>query len=166
LASGSVGIGRCGGTGVTVRATDPGGLWDEDTFRVAVSWACPGPVEMPGAPVLIAPVDGRTAHNDAPTFTWHPVGGAQAYQLQVDEADEGHPADFARAELDKTLAGTEYVLAAGLSGTTYTWRVRAVSGAEMGDWSEGWTFTVGAPSHVWRRVYLPVVVQGRSYRLK
>ena len=33
----------CGGTDVTVRVTDPGGLWDEDAFRVAVSWSCPGP---------------------------------------------------------------------------------------------------------------------------
>jgi hypothetical protein len=32
----------CGGTDVTVRTTDPGGLWDEDTFRVAVSWSCTG----------------------------------------------------------------------------------------------------------------------------
>jgi hypothetical protein len=30
----------CGYTDVTVRATDPGGLWDEDTFRVAVTWSC------------------------------------------------------------------------------------------------------------------------------
>jgi hypothetical protein len=52
----------CGWTDVTVRATDPGGAWDDDTFCVAVTWSCPGPVEMPGAPVLIAPVDGRAAH--------------------------------------------------------------------------------------------------------
>jgi C1A family cysteine protease len=32
----------CGYTDVTVRVTDPGGLWDNDTFRVAVSWSCPG----------------------------------------------------------------------------------------------------------------------------
>jgi hypothetical protein len=31
-----------GYTDVTVRVTDPGGLWDNDTFRVAVSWSCPG----------------------------------------------------------------------------------------------------------------------------
>ena len=30
----------CGWTDVTVRVTDPGGLWDEDTFRVAVTWSC------------------------------------------------------------------------------------------------------------------------------
>jgi hypothetical protein len=32
----------CGWTDVTVRVTDPGGLWDNDTFRVAVSWSCQG----------------------------------------------------------------------------------------------------------------------------
>jgi len=58
----------CGGTDVTVRATDPGGLWGSDTFRVAVTWSCLGPVEMPGAPVLVAPTDGSTAHSSRPTF--------------------------------------------------------------------------------------------------
>jgi hypothetical protein len=32
----------CGYADVTVGVTDPGGLWDTDTFRVAVSWSCPG----------------------------------------------------------------------------------------------------------------------------
>ena len=32
----------CGFTDVTVRATDPGGVWDEDTLRVAVTWTCQG----------------------------------------------------------------------------------------------------------------------------
>jgi hypothetical protein len=83
----------CGGTDVTVRATDPGGLWDEDAFRVAVSWSCPGPVEMPGAPALIAPVEGSTAHSGMPVFAWHPVGGTEAYQIQVDD-----DADFSSPE--------------------------------------------------------------------
>jgi hypothetical protein len=109
-------------------------------------------------------VDGRTAHSDAPTFAWHPVGGAEAYQVQVDEADGGHPADFSRPELDETVAGTEYVLAAGLSAGTYTWRVRAVNGAEVGDWSEGWVFsTPGAPPAGFK-LYLPVVA--RDYPLE
>jgi uncharacterized repeat protein (TIGR01451 family) len=33
----------CGYADLTVRVTDPGGLWDNDTFRVAVSWSCQGP---------------------------------------------------------------------------------------------------------------------------
>jgi hypothetical protein len=32
----------CGYTDVTIRVTDPGGLWDNDTFRVAVTWSCQG----------------------------------------------------------------------------------------------------------------------------
>jgi hypothetical protein len=32
----------CGRTDVTIRVTDPGGLWDSDTFRVAVTWSCQG----------------------------------------------------------------------------------------------------------------------------
>jgi len=38
----------CGYTDVTIRATDPGGLWDSDTFRVAVTWSCQGPLPVPG----------------------------------------------------------------------------------------------------------------------
>jgi YVTN family beta-propeller protein len=34
----------CGYVDVTVRVTDPGGLWDEDTSRVAVTWSCKGPL--------------------------------------------------------------------------------------------------------------------------
>jgi hypothetical protein len=33
----------CGYADLTVRATDPEGLWDEDTMRAAVTWSCPGP---------------------------------------------------------------------------------------------------------------------------
>ena len=32
----------CGYTDVIVRVTNPGGVWDEDTFRVAVTWSCKG----------------------------------------------------------------------------------------------------------------------------
>jgi PKD repeat protein len=32
----------CGRTDVTIRVTNPGGLWDSDTFRVAVTWSCQG----------------------------------------------------------------------------------------------------------------------------
>jgi len=149
----------CGGTDVTVRVTDPGGLWDEDTFRVAVSWSCPGPVEMPGAPVLIAPVDGRAAHGDAPTFAWHPVGGAETYQIQVDDADNGHPADFSSPERDETTSVTEFALPSGLGGGTYTWRVRPMGDGENGDWLEGWAFTVLPQSSAERKIYLPVVVR-------
>ena len=37
----------CGFADVTVRVTDPGGLWDEDTLRVGVTWSCRGPLPVP-----------------------------------------------------------------------------------------------------------------------
>jgi hypothetical protein len=37
----------CGYYDVTVRVTDPGELWDEDTLRVAVTWSCKGPLPVP-----------------------------------------------------------------------------------------------------------------------
>jgi hypothetical protein len=144
----------CGGTDVTIRVTDPGDLWDEDTFRVAVSWSCPGPVEMPGAPVLIAPVDGRAAHGDAPTFAWHPVGGAESYEIQVDD-----DAGFASPEWEEITASTEYVLSAGVSDGAYTWRVRGLGTSERGSWSGGWAFTMVALSPTEFKLYVPIVTR-------
>jgi hypothetical protein len=42
----------CGRTDVTIRVTDPGGLWDSDTFRVAVTWSCQGPLPVAGQHAL------------------------------------------------------------------------------------------------------------------
>ena len=36
----------CGYVDITARVTDPGGLWDEDTFRVEVTWSCQGPLPV------------------------------------------------------------------------------------------------------------------------
>jgi hypothetical protein len=44
----------CSHTDVTIRATDPEGLWDEDTFRVAVTWSCQEPLSVPDQ---VAPQD-------------------------------------------------------------------------------------------------------------
>jgi uncharacterized repeat protein (TIGR01451 family) len=42
----------CGRTDVTIRVTDPGGLWDSDIFRVAVTWSCQGPLPVAGQHAL------------------------------------------------------------------------------------------------------------------
>jgi hypothetical protein len=144
----------CGRTDVTVRVADPEGLWDTDTFRVAVTWSCPGPVAMPGAPVLIAPVDGRTAYSNAPAFAWHAVGGAEVYQCQVDD-----DAEFSSPEWDETTSGLEYVPVTGLNGGTYYWRVRAVRGSQVGTWSQRWAFTAPTPALPGFKLYLPAVVK-------
>jgi hypothetical protein len=76
-------------------------------------------------PVL---TDGSTAYSDAPTFAWHEVGGAEAYRVLV-AGDAG----FSSPEMDEIVAGTDYTPASEFGGGTYTWRVRAVSGSEVGD---------------------------------
>jgi len=83
----------------------------------------------------------------------------QFVPFQVDDADEERPVDFSSPVRDETTSVTEFTFPSGLSDGTYTWRVRAVSGSEVGDWSEGWAFTVLAPSHVEPKLYLPLVTR-------
>ena len=148
----------CGGTDVTVRATDPDGLWDEDTFRVAVSWSCLGPL----APTLVSPQDGSTVTSARPAFAWEAVAGAEQYRIQVDDdAGEEHPGNFASPELDEMVVGTEYTPASGLSDGVYTWRVRASNAAGVGDWSAMRELTVRASSPAEVEIYLPLVVRSR-----
>jgi uncharacterized repeat protein (TIGR01451 family) len=151
----------CGGTEVTIRATDPGGLWGTDTFSVAVSWSCRGPL----APTLVSPREGSTVTSRTPTFAWSAVADADAYQIQVDDADEGHPVDkgrpgdFSSPEIDETLNGTEYTPASGLSDGIYTWRVRASNAAGAGDWSPALEFAVAGPPASGFEIFLPMVVR-------
>ncbi len=144
----------CGWTGVTVRVTDPGGLWDSDTFRVAVTWSCRGPINPPGTPTPVAPTDGSTATSSRPTFTWHAVADADEYQIQVDD-----DADLTRPEVDETTTSTEYTPASGLSGGIYYWRVRASNAYGAGAWSAEQEFTVLTPSPAEFKLYLPVVLK-------
>ena len=141
--------------GVTIHATDPGGLWDSDTFRVAVTWSCLGP--LPGAPALVAPPDGSTASSNTPTFAWDAVADAEAYQIQVDD-----DADFSSPEIEETTASTDYTPASGLGGGTYYWRVRASNGYGTGAWSPKQEFTVPTLLPPQFKLYLPVMI--RDYR--
>jgi hypothetical protein len=144
----------CGGTDVRVRVADPGGLWDTDTFRVAVSWSCPGPINPPGAPTLVAPTDGGTATSSIPTFDWDAVASADAYQIQVDDH-----LDFSSPERDETTVGTDYTPTSGLGGGIYYWHIRASNSCGAGEWSARWKFTAPPSPSPGIRVYLPVVAR-------
>jgi hypothetical protein len=81
----------CGGTDVTVRVTDPGGLWDEDTFRVAVSWSCQGPL----------PVANQAALQDRPITL-----DLTAYEPQI--GDGSAPLPWYVTGEDHCTVGGEY----------------------------------------------------------
>jgi hypothetical protein len=88
----------------------------------------------------------------SPTFAWHAVGGAEAYQIQVDD-----DADFSSPKRDETTIGTDYIPAAGLGGGTYYWRARAASSSEVGAWCARWGFTIPTSPLPEFKIYLPVV---------
>jgi hypothetical protein len=141
----------CGGTDVAIRVTDPDGLWNTATFRVAVSWSCQGPVSPLGAPALVAPTDGSVAIDHTPTFAWGAVVDADTYHIQIDDG-----ADYASPQVDEIVPGLDYTSAPGLGAGVYYWRVRAFNDDGAGAWSEGWAFTMLAPKS---RLYLPFVVR-------
>jgi hypothetical protein len=149
----------CGSTDVTVRVTDPDGLWDTDTFRVAVTWMCGGTCFTPGAPVLVAPAEGITVTDRAPTFDRNVGADADEYQIQVDD-----DLDFSSTEVDGTTTSTDYTPASGLSDGTYTWRVRASNTCDTGPWSAEWAFTMQAPPEI--KTYLPIVNRDYQRRLR
>ena len=105
--------------------------------------------------MLIAPVDGSNAHSRTPTFVWHEVGGAEEYQIQIDDEP-----DFSSPEKDGVIESTDYIPTPELSAGAYYWRVRASSSSEVGDWSEPWAFTALALSPPEFKLYLPVVTRG------
>ena len=144
----------CGGTDVTIRVTDSGGLWATDTFRVSVSWSCLGPIELPGAPALVAPADGSASANSTPTFVWNAAAGADTYQIQVDD----NP-DFGSPAREYTTAGTDYTPMSDIGGGIFYWHVRASNGLGTGEWSAKWEFTAPPSASVGIRVYLPAVTR-------
>jgi hypothetical protein len=79
--------------------------------------------------------------DNIPTFTWTTVSDPSGvtYSLQVDNDD-----NFSSPEIDATgLTENAYTLTVALSDDNYSWRVRAVDGANnSSDWSTVWTLLI------------------------
>jgi hypothetical protein len=95
---------------------------------------------FPGIPSLVAGQCGITQVNaQAHTLSWNAVAEADFYQLelrlngQLDGSPTASP-----------LSGTSYSAGSLLEGFTYQWRVRAVDGSLVGDWSSTCAFTTQA----------------------
>jgi len=115
--------------------------------------AATGPIESPWsemrsftiepAQALVAqissPVNGGQNVGLTPAFSWSPVAGATEYEFQL--AAGPSEASFASAVSSETLAGTGYRPVVILDeGTTYFWRIRAVTPV-LGGWSAVANFT-------------------------
>lgn len=94
---------------------------------------------LPGAPLLVAPVDGTANAGASTQLRWNPVGNATGYDVQVGRGPDLHEVLF---ELRGHEAVT--VTASGLSANEELfWRVRAVNGSGAGPWSAAWMFMTG-----------------------
>lgn len=87
------------------------------------------------APTLSSPEAGATGVSLRPIFQWTPVANADSYELIVStNADFSNPAILKYN--DYALSGTAWQCNPSLEpGTTYYWKVRAISANTHSDWS-------------------------------
>nr|MBN2276935.1 fibronectin type III domain-containing protein [candidate division Zixibacteria bacterium] len=91
-------------------------------------------------PELVGPADGSPSLNQPITLDWQGVGGAYSYWLQVSEAP-----DFTVPVINGQLSWDDRTVHGLTAGTTYYWRVCAVSNVcGWSDWSPVWSFTADA----------------------
>jgi large repetitive protein len=82
-----------------------------------------------------------TFPTDPLLFAWDPLPGAQAYELEIDDAD-----DFIGAKSYDTKNTSYTVVEPLTTGQAWYWRVRGVSGSVFSDWSEPLAFTSTWPT--------------------
>lgn len=124
--------------------------WDTDQLTV---YSCP----MPGAPSLLAPVNGDWTTDTTPAFDWSTVTNGDTYQIWAD-----NNSDWSSLEINHTVSASNYTpSSAMLQGTSY-WAVRGIENSNgcnrYGDWSGVWTVridsalptnptTISSPTH-------------------
>jgi hypothetical protein len=131
-------------SGITVSGSAPTGSYTIDvqgdassqTGTVTLNVDIGG--DVPGAVALSLPADGATGVSTSPTFSWQPLAGATAYEIEI-ATDEG----FATIVDTDIVEGTSYSAVALAQDTEYFWRVRAINSCGDGAWSAVYSFTTG-----------------------
>ena len=92
------------------------------------------------APVLLSPALQSTGVVLEPLLKWNPVTNATSYTVQY-----ARNTAFTEGLVTReNLSATQVQVSALLANTTYTWRVRAQNGTNIGPWSTIWVFTTKA----------------------
>lgn len=96
---------------------------------------------------LLSPPDGEDSVSVKPTLEWDQIQGSTEYEISysTDETFAGAPKFYEPASDDEMPS---YIILETLQkGTTYYWRIRAISETDTSDYSEAWSFiTQGANS--------------------
>ncbi|MGY5861984.1 MAG: hypothetical protein RTU09_06380 [Candidatus Thorarchaeota archaeon] len=80
------------------------------------------------APILLAPVDGMSINDNAPTFEWTMVSGAASYLLQLDRVTSFDSVNL----INTTVVSLTYSPSSALEDGMWFWRV--VAKDIVGDW--------------------------------
>ncbi len=92
------------------------------------------------APNLTAPAYNSSISGTSVFFSWHPVTGANKYQLQVYKGSEALPTKD--LVLGNVTASEQFNFVS--DGSQYRWRVRAGNNADWGNWSSYFIFNSGS----------------------
>jgi hypothetical protein len=93
---------------------------------------------IPNIPSLVAPANNATSQAVADTLKWLPATSALEYNVQV--SMDPTFANKAMLAVDKKVTGTSYAYSLG-AATKYYWRVAAVNGGFMSDYTPARNFT-------------------------
>ena len=93
---------------------------------------------IPNMPSLVSPADGATAVAAAGTLTWDAATSALGYKVQV--SMDPTFANKALLAVDAAVTGTSYDYSLG-AATKYYWRVAAINGGFMSDYTAANNFT-------------------------
>ena len=100
-------------------------------------WTVKEGSDVPGLPVLTAPSSGASS-SPAVTLTWNAATGALGYSVQV--SMDPTFANKAMLAVNATVAGTSATYSLG-AATKYYWRVAAINGGFMSDYTTANNFT-------------------------
>ncbi len=93
-------------------------------------------------PTLYSPYDGGMVTDTTPTLDWGTVSGATKYTIEIDDYSS-----FYSPLVSVEVSSSDYTVLTDLVvGGTYYWRVNSGTGDAWSDWSEVWSFTLGAAS--------------------
>jgi predicted phage tail protein len=90
------------------------------------------------APTLTFPAEATRITNNTAYLQWQPSTEASRYRIQL-----ASDTNFTKLVADLTINSAHYQVNIGLqSGTTYHWRVMAINGDTMSDWSGHRSFSL------------------------
>ncbi|MCP4582132.1 MAG: T9SS type A sorting domain-containing protein [candidate division Zixibacteria bacterium] len=89
-------------------------------------------------PVLVSPYDGEQIEEFTPTLSWLAEPGADEYEIMVDDA-----IDFLIPDRQGNSEDAQWTVTPELEFGVWYWRVRSRNQLGWGEWSEGWSFSIG-----------------------